>query len=352
MREMTGKKTGRMIKGISGVLLAMFLGVVLVNPIESKAEWDSVFRFNGSLDFTALADNTTHYYKVGEGNLQEIAESENPECSVERNGDTFTMTILRDMDLSSIPLSMDNSIFQLQQNRVNIIVNEGVMLSLNPQQDLSSQNCFLIRDASVHIKGQGTVNISWKRAGSSIAYVWGGELFLEDGVTVNLEQEWGTGIRPSIDTDLETNPAIYLCPTLNLSENLDKPSRLVVQDEATLSVTAAKIFGIGNGDTHFASATLYGRTYSQEEPDSLTYSWVVSPGSAGQSQSGGSVNVACQHNYQYEIIKAASDTEDGEFWYRCTKCGDVLPGSCMPISAFGCFCTESRDKILNSKTPT
>ena len=56
---------------------------------------------------------------------------------------------------------------------------------------------------------------------------------------------------------------------------------------------------------------------------------------------------ACNHDYEWDVEKAPTETEDGEAVYKCTKCGNI--SARQPLTAYQYYILTSTNKIKNAK---
>ena len=55
----------------------------------------------------------------------------------------------------------------------------------------------------------------------------------------------------------------------------------------------------------------------------------------------------CNHDYEWDVEKAPTETEDGEAVYKCTKCGTL--SARQPLTAYQYYILTSTNKIKNAK---
>ena len=55
----------------------------------------------------------------------------------------------------------------------------------------------------------------------------------------------------------------------------------------------------------------------------------------------------CNHDYEWDVEKAPTETEDGEAVYKCTKCGNI--SARQPLTAYQYYILTSTNKIKNAK---
>ena len=56
---------------------------------------------------------------------------------------------------------------------------------------------------------------------------------------------------------------------------------------------------------------------------------------------------ACNHDYEWDVEREPTETEDGEAVYKCTKCGNI--SARQPLTAYQYYILTSTNKIKNAK---